>query len=316
MSHTHLRRQFVENCVDIVKNQNDVMIDEKAIQTYAATLKKSHFVPDWKDYISSEANSFENYDLGRAFYELAMVVANQGGFIYEDEFGRMQKWNLNGSGAKAMVDKMAEIRAAGVLPFYQLKSENDVDEKISPLLAGVPFAEKRLEIFKEFCVPSRHAEVMRVLHESKNPDGSYTLDMDMAGALTHIFPAGFGDDPFMKKAVLVLLMLAGNAHHHGISCDVSDLTVAADYILPQVLNADHIGILKFSGSLTKKLELREAFNENASEVAALRAAAIVVSEKLSELSGLSAQDVDSNLWLAGRKLQNARPHMMCKTMWF
>jgi hypothetical protein len=51
-------------------------------------------------------------------------------------------------------------------------------------------------------------------------------------------------------------------------------------------------------------------------VAALRAAAVVVCEKLGKLSGLSAQDIDGHLWLAGRKLQNARPHMMCPTMRF
>jgi hypothetical protein len=315
MPHSELRRLFIQNCEDIVRNQNDVTIDHDALARFAGTLKKSNFVPDWKEYISAEAHQFENYDIGRAFYELAIIVANQGGFIYEDADGQMKKWNVNGSGARAMVEKMAEIRGAGALPFYQVAPE-DVDAKIGPLLAGVPFAEKRLEIFKEFADPARQAEAMRLLQGCKTADGTYAFDMDMAGALTHLFPAGFGDDPMMKKAILTLLMVSGNAHHHGISCDVSDLTVAADYVLPQVLNADHIGVLKFSEPLTKKLELKEAFNESAAEVSALRAAAIVVSEKLSELTGLSAQDVDGNLWMAGRKLQNARPHMMCKTMWF
>lgn len=314
MSHSRARRDFVENCEDILARQSDVRINDAALEAYAKTLKASDFVPDWKDYISAAANSADGYDFKRAFYEMAMIVANQGGFIFEGENGDARKWHLNGSGAKAMVAKMAELRDAGALPYYDLKRE-DVRTKIAPLLTDVPFAEKRLEIFEAFANPVRHQTVMDLIDAAKDGD-KYVFDLSFAQKLAAIMPEGFGDDPFFKKSILTALMASGNGHHHGVKADVADMTVAADYILPQVLNADHIGVLSFSPALTEKLQQRQLFAENAQDVTVLRAAAVVACEKLAALSGLSAQDIDGHLWMAGRKLENARPHMMCVTMQF
>jgi len=291
-------RAFVENCRDILSRQDDVRINDAAIEAYAGQLKSSGFIPDWKEYISAAANSRADYDFKRVFYEMAMVVANQGGFIYADADGCAQKWHLGGSGARAMVAKMAEIRAAGAL-----------------LLDGVPFAEERLVIFEAFADAARYAQVAALLDDAYD-GGPYVLDMAFAQRLAQAMPESFGNDPFLKKAILTVLMAAGNAHSHSIHADISDLTVAADYILPQVLNADHIGILSFSPVLEEKLSCRHLFRENAQEVTALRAAAVVACERLAELSGLTAREIDGHLWLAGRKLQNARPHMMCLTMQF
>ncbi len=308
------RRQFIENCEDILKKQSDVSINAAALKAFAKTLKKSSFVPDWKEYVSPAANNAAFYDFTRAFYELAMITAQNGGFIYEDAQGQAQKWGKDGSGAKAMVEKMAEIRDAKALPFYDL-APAAVEDKIAPLLAGVPFAEKRLKIFKEFADPANHKKAADLLASAF--DGtSYKLDMDFVKDLAGIFPEGLGNDPFFKKATLTALMLAGNGQHHGVKTDVSDLTIAADYILPQVLNADHVGILSFSADLTRDLEDKKLLDEDNGKVEALRAAAVVVCDRLAKLSGLSAQDIDAALWLAGRKIKDARPHMMCKTMRF
>jgi len=307
-------RAFIENCEDILARQSDVVINDKALEAFAQTLTASSFVPDWKEYISAAAQDDAHYDFKHAFYEMAMIVANQGGFIYEDATGAAQKWQVNGSGARAMVEKMAEIRNAGALPFYDL-APAEIEAKIRPLLAGVPFADERIDIFKAFADPARHQAVMDLLDAAFDGE-KYTFDMGFAEKLAQVMPEGFGNDPFFKKSILAALMAAANGHHHGIKSDVSDMTIAADYILPQVLNADHIGVLSFSPALTEKLQKREIFRENADEVTALRAAAVVACARLAEISGLSAQDIDGALWLAGRKLPNARPHMMCKTMQF
>jgi hypothetical protein len=314
MAKTATQRAFIQNCEDILARQSDVTINDQALADFAKTLKASSFVPDWKEYISSAANDPAGYDFKRAFYEMAMVVANQGGFIYEDAAGDAQKWHVNGSGARAMVEKMAEIRGAGALPFYDIPAAA-VESKIRPLLQGVPFADERIGMFKAFADPVRHQAVMDLLDQAYDGE-KYVFDMPFAEKLSQIMPEGFGNDPFFKKSILTALMASGNGHHHGIKADVSDMTVAADYILPQVLNADHIGVLSFSPALTQKLEQRALFKENAAEVTVLRAAAVVACDRLAQLSGLSAQDIDGNLWMAGRKLQNARPHMMCITTQF
>ena len=315
MSKTSLtHQQFVKNCEDILARQSYASINEDSLKVFAKTLKASDFIPDWKDYISPIANDAVHYDFTRAFYELAMITAQNGGFIYEDENGAAQKWQKDGSGAKAMVEKMAEIRAAKALPFYDI-TPAQVDSKISPLLEGVPFASKRLKIFKEFASAENQQKVAALLESAFNGT-SYKFDMDFVKKLAAVFPEGLGSDPFLKKATLTALMAAGNAHHHGLKVDVSDLTIAADYILPQVLNADSVGVLSFNKEMTEDLEKRQPLHEDSDKVTALRAAAVVACEKLAKLSGLTAQDIDANLWLAGRKLQNARPHMMCYTTRF
>ncbi|MBU6475580.1 MAG: hypothetical protein KGL10_03790 [Alphaproteobacteria bacterium] len=294
-------------------------INDATLRAFAKTLRKSLFVPDWKEYISPTANDPASYDFIRAFYEMTMITAQNGGFIYADDRGRAQKWSKDGSGAKAMVEKMAEIRAAKALPFYDL-APDEAEDKIAPLLEGVPFAQKRLKIFKEFADPENHEKAVALLASACDGE-TYRLDMDFVKNLAAIFPEGLGNDPFFKKATLTVLMAAGNAHHHGVKVDVSDLTIAADYVLPQVLNAGDVGILSFSADLAKDLEDRKLFDEDNDRVAALRAAAVVVCERLAELSGLSAQDIDAALWLAGRKIKSTEnkkvlPHMMCKTMRF
>jgi len=313
MTSTH--QKFIENCEDILSKQSYVSINDAALKAFAKTLKKSDFIPDWKEYISSAANDADNYDFNRAFYELAMITAQNGGYIDGDENGNARKWGKDGSGAKAMVEKMTEIRDAGALPFYDIKTAAEIDARIAPRLTNMPFAVKRLAIFKEFASDDNYRKTVKLLN-SVFDGTTYKFDMDFVVKLAAIFPEGLGNDPFFKKATLAALMAAGNAHHHGVQVDVSDLPVAADYILPQVLNADHVGVLSFRADLTETLENRQLLPENSDKVAALRAAAVVVCEKLSKLSGLTAQDIDANLWLAGRKLQNARPHMMCETMRF
>lgn len=308
-----LHQQFIDNCRDIVARQSDVTINEAAVEAFAMTIQASTFVPEWKDYISAAAQA-EPYDFRRVFYEMAMLTAQQGGFIYEDAAGQPRKWQQDGSGAKAMVAKMAAIRESGALPFYQIGADA-VEARIGPLLAGVPFAEKRLEIFREFADAGNHRRLMELLDQAF--DGTqYKIDMAFVEKMAAIFPLGLGEDPFRKKALLTPLLAAANAAHHGVGVDTSDLVAATDYVLPQVLNADGVGILSFSPALTEKLENRQAFAENAGEVAALRAATALVCERLIALSGRSAQEVDSFLWLAGRKPQNARPHMLCYTLRF
>lgn len=310
-----LHERFIENCQDILAQQNHVSINEQALDTFAQTLKSSNFVPDWKEYISETANSTDNYDFKRAFYELAMITAQNGGYVYEDENGQPNKWQKDGSGAKRMVETMGAIRAAGVLPFYDIGEEDVETALFHVFLKDMPFAEKRLAMFKEFASKKKHQQVMDLLDRAF--DGQkYVFDLDFAIDLAAIFPESFGEDPFMKKNILVGLMAAANAYHHGVEVDISDLTVASDYVLPQVLNADDIGVLSFSEELTQKLQNKTPMGEDSKEVEALRAAAIVVCDRLSEKTGLNAREVDGFLWLAGRKVKNARPHMMCYTTRF
>lgn len=326
-------QEFVENCKSILKKADGVTIDEAALDAFASTLKASAFVPDWKEYVSDAANA-DPYDIQRAFFELALNIANQSGFIYAEKDGRMltleeagrsenylslmaphpQKWNVEGSGARAMVLKMAEIRAAGALPYIDI-GPDEVDAKIGPMLQGVPYAEKRLAIFREFATQEAWDKVGLLLAGAF--DGQkYVFDMDFAASLAQSFPESFGGDSFLKKAVLLPLIFAGHAGHHRVESDVSDLTVAADYVLPRVLSANEVGILKLEGFMQGLLRDEKPMHENSTGVEGLRAAAIVICERLAEKTGLTPREIDGALWGAGRKIKDALPHMMCYTMRF
>lgn len=320
MSPDPIRQQFLQNCRDIVRGQNDVTINATALDAFAKTLKASSFTPDWNEYISEHLRS-GSCQLVQVFYELAMITAQQGGFIDVDAQGQSYKWNINGSGARAMVETMEAIRDARALPFFDITAD-DVDARIRPILEklNAPFIDQRIAIFKEFADPDKFISVTLLLNRAvTNPskDGNhYKIDMDFVTKLGDIFPIGLGEDPLLKKAILTCLMAAAHVSHRGHTMDVSSLPIASDYILPQVLNADHVGVLNFSEGLTKTLTQKDLLPEADKRVEALRAATVVACAELAEKTGLGPQDIDANLWMAGRKLQNARPHMMCKTMRF
>lgn len=326
-------KEFIRNCESILAKSDGISIDEAALDNFATSLKASSFVPDWKEYVSDAANA-DPYDPRRAFFELALNIANQSGFIYAEKDGRMltleeagrsenymslqaphpQKWNVDGSGARAMVLKIAEIRAASALPYVDI-GPDEVDAKIGPLLVGVPYAEKRLAIFKEFATQEAWDKVGELLATAF--DGQkYILNMDFAASLAQAFPESFGNDHFLKKAILLPLIFAGHAGHHNVEADTGDLTIAADYVLPRVLSSKEVGILRLEGFMERLLESEKPMHENSTGVEGLRAAAVVICERLAEKTGLTPREIDGALWSAGRKLKDALAHMMCYSMRF
>lgn len=307
--------QFLQNCSDITAASPHVALDHAAIHRLAPRFAAAAKAPSWSQYISDKANE-SPADVTRILFEMAMICAQQGGFIYPDDAGQPQKWNINGSGASAMLAKMAEIRAAGLLPGIDIAEPAKIDAALSPLLAGVPFAAERLTMFREFAAPQAYAALDALVQSARDANGTYRFDFDFINRMAKIFPQSFAADPFRKKAILSVLMTAAHGESKGVAI-MTDAPIASDYVLPQVLEG--LGILKLSNFLQSRLLAKAGFDEQDAAVRDLRAATITACNLLAQASGARPQDIDANLWLAGRDAEmkpRLKPAINVYTTWF
>lgn len=289
--------QFMQNARDIVAASHHVSIDAEKLREVAASFKQAGKAPAWNNYISDTAKQ-DPFDATRVLFEMALICAQQGGFITPDANGAPQKWNINGSGAAAMLAKMDELRQAKVIPGIDFTEPAQTDAKMAALLQDAPMAQERLAMFREFADPAAYAALDKLVKSAWQEDTkTYHFDFTFINAMADIFPQSFAADPFRKKAILSVLMTAAHAENRGISI-ATDAPVASDYVLPQVLEG--LGVLKLSDSLREKLVLKQGFGENDPAVRDLRAATIAAADDLAKASGARSQDIDSHLWLAGR----------------
>jgi len=289
--------QFMQNARDIVDASPHVSIDREKLHGVAASFKQAGAPPAWNNYISDTAKQ-DPFDATRVLFEMALICAQQGGFITPDANGVPQKWNINGSGAAAMLGKMDELRSAKVIPGIDFTDAAQVNAKIAPLLNDAPMMQERLAMFREFAEPAAYAALDKIVKAAWQPeDNKYNFDFTFINAMADIFPQSFAADPFRKKAILSVLMTAAHAENRGVAV-VTDAPVASDYVLPQVLEG--LGVLKLSDDLRAKLVAKQGFAENDPIVRDLRAATITAADELAKASGARAQDIDSHLWLAGR----------------
>lgn len=317
---------FLDDCRDIALASPDVRIDMDQLVSLSRTFNTVSSAPSWEAYISKDA-AVRPLDVTRVFFEMAMICAQQGGFITPDEHGVPQKWHINGSGAAAMLQTMAAIRDARALPFIDITDPAELHKALAPHLAGVPLAEARQKMFAEFADPRAYAALdtlVRAAHDRSS--NTYALDFAFINKAAEIFPASFAADPFRKKIILAVLMTASFVRAHNAADSLRDMApvtittdapVAADYVLPQVLEG--LGVLNFSDRLHSLLRCKAGFNEHSSMVSDLRAATIHACDLLSIVSGKSPQDIDAHLWLAGRDpavKPTLKPAINVYTTWF
>lgn len=304
------REDFLKNCDDICDAAEHVFINDAALDAFSQRLQAPGKGYGWDDYISEEART-DPLDMQRVFFEMAVIVANQSGFIYEGDDGRAHKWEIDGSGAKAMVEKMAELRDAKLVPYLDVKDAAEVDARIGPLFDDVPYKSKRMDIFREFADEAAWDAIGDIVENAKRDDGSYLFDFDTIEALAAAFPAGFGEDPFRKKAALLPMMVAVHARNRGAEVAVTGIP-ATDYRLPETLHA--AGVLEFSDELLAVLESEKGLKEDDPMVAELRAATVRAVEVICDKSGMGVDEVDAALWLSTKngEMQKFREELEAK----
>lgn len=321
-------QDFIADCHDIAARSPHVTVDILKAARLAKTFNKSAGkAPSWAEYISPAARA-EPLDVTRVLFEMAMICAQQGGFITPDAAGQPQKWNINGSGAAAMLQKMSEIRDAKALPCIDIQDAAALGAALAPHLAGVPFAAERQRMFAEFASPETYAALDKLVKGSYDAQtNSHHFSFRFINDVAALFPQSFAADPFRKKIILAVLMTssfiaaraeADPAIDNGRPLRATPVApVASDYVLPQVLEG--LGVLRYSDDLRRKIESREGFDENDPAVQDLRAATIDACALLSAFSGRPAQDIDAQLWLAGRDpavKPTLKPAINVYTTWF
>jgi len=118
---------------------------------------------------------------------------------------------------------------------------------------------------------------------------------------------GFGEDPFLKRAILFFLQL--NRILGLYEEEIKILPIPADYQVPKIMNG--LGLFTYTPPLNEKIINGEHLQENGPEEMSIRAAAIQVASILGEETGWSPSEVDG--WFFARRKNTNSPFHCCIT---
>lgn len=127
---------------------------------------------------------------------------------------------------------------------------------------------------------------------------------------------------FLKRAQICVADLhsAFNGQSWGAFTDLEQLTIFADYKLPQVLR--HFGAITYAPALAALVDSQEQFAPGSSEEVEIRAATIWASELLRrEIARLveqavTAADIDQLLWHLGQDAAAMQPYHRVRTIYY
>ena len=126
---------------------------------------------------------------------------------------------------------------------------------------------------------------------------------------------------FYKRAQICVADLYGSfgGKSWGAFTDMDQLSIFADYKLPQVLR--HYGVIEYHPSLAQRIDARELLEAGCEEEVELRAATVWACELLRrELARhdypMTAAEIDMRLWLFGQNATGMRPYHRTRTIFY
>lgn len=174
----------------------------------------------------------------------------------------------------------------------------------------IPARASRVRLLKEMCNPARLLNVAEHLVNRMKFEGE--LSWVDAQYLANLFPLSY-EDPYLKKAQLALMLIAGQWHAvHGSEIHL-DVSAAADYQLPKVLRA--LGLLTYSEELAHDVDAGTPLPVESDKERAIRAATLHACDALAQHFGTGIQAVDFWLWSQRNVAANARFHLT-ETTWY
>jgi len=275
----------------------------------------------WRAYVSAVDPAAP--DMSRLFFELALTISQFGGFIGYQADGTVESWKRDGSGVKAILATMNEIRAARKLPSIDI--HGDYDRELAHFFIRTPFGKQRLDMLKEVGTPMARRYFHRLLAIAKDRDGSYRFNVLHMTGLACRFPLSFGEDHvFHKKASLLLMTMEIALNQLGAKA-VAETLPPADYRIPQILEG--LGILKFNDDVGHKISTGHVFRLDDPEVQAIRAATIeavgLIKTRHERQHGkeTTCAEIDGLLYLLSRDRPlmartTMKPHMLVATAAF
>lgn len=172
-------------------------------------------------------------------------------------------------------------------------------------------------------------------------DSMFVCSVTVLDGLTHgclmlIFLAGFRDfsiykgfrvDFYKRAQILVGDLWAAYGKNSAISSscvysfpDIGELTMFADYRVPQILR--HYGILTYVDELSKRIDSYEEIPSGCEEEIEIRATTVVAVEKLKKYLDnrgvkIMTIEVDWLLWQQGETVKDSiKPHHRTKTVFY
>jgi Potential Queuosine, Q, salvage protein family len=185
----------------------------------------------------------------------------------------------------------------------RLNSNSDKSKSLmNEYFGDIPSKESRIEILKESLNPENVDKAFAII---MNDIEHKQIDSNTAYKVAQVMPLSF-NDPYLKKIQLALYEVV--LHAQSIGYDVTqELTVAADYQLPKVMEA--LGILTYSQDLINDIDSYTLIEENSPKEKAIRAATIIACENISRIHGVSIPAIDRWLWLARNDYRDKKFHL-------
>jgi hypothetical protein len=239
---------------------------------------------------------------------------------------------LNGYWAEAAALTRAVEEGYALWDAHYLSEISSAD--IAAIFRGVSTgAEVEIPLFEQRVANAR--EVGRVLLERFDGQFSHVIEeaagsaVRLALLLVEHFPS-FRDVAsfrgrevrFYKRAQICVadLRAAFGGQQWGTLNDVDQLTIFADYKLPQLLR--HYGVLEYHPALAERIDREELLEPGGEEEVQIRAATIWACELLRQTIGaaedepLTAADIDAQLWLLSQNTPNMRPYHRVRTIFY
>jgi hypothetical protein len=238
---------------------------------------------------------------------------------------------LNGYWAEAAALRRAVEEGK---PVWDAGYLSNIDrQELATLFRGLSADTPEIPLFEERLWIAR--EVGQVLLEQFEGQFSHLVDrvrqsgVKLALALAEYF-SSFRDEAtynsqevrFLKRAQICVADLYGafDGQSWGAFTDLDQLTIFADYKLPQVLR--HYGALVYTPALAEKVDHQEQLAPGSTEEVEIRAATIWACELLrreaSRLSeqALTAAAIDQWLWHLGQDADHMLPYHRVRTIYY
>lgn len=236
---------------------------------------------------------------------------------------------LNGYWAEAAALKRAVEEG---IPLWDAQYLSTIaDETVAAIFCSEP-QESSIPLFEQRVANMR--EVGRVLLERYSGQFAYAIDAAQGSAvqlvllLAQHFPS-FHDVAYhhgrevrlLKRAQICVadIFAAFVGEKWGEFRDLDQLTIFADYKLPQVLR--HYHVLEYASTLATRIDAQELLLANSEEEVEIRAATVWACELLRcalQRKGctLSAAGIDQKLWLLGQAIADMRPYHRTYTIYY
>lgn len=301
--------EFVAAARAIVAASNDVTYHADKIASSVETAKS--FKPGswfWQD-------EFAKQTLGEAFFRTVLNAGLNGGYFHAVN-GEVKQWEKNGSGSQALAEWLKNLETTHELPGIHLKTRDAAALVLAPAVKGLPYEDQRF-VFLTDCADAGFLHTLEDILEDALEGDDIRFELRHAAAIAALSPAGFGGDPFLKKAILALQLTASHIAARGEKV-VCDLPIPSDYQIPRVLT--WLGVISLSEGFTAKLRSGALQNVESDEVTAFRAAAIIACADIAAAAGVEDRIVDELLFTVHRPnphfKREALPAMRVASMWF